>query len=76
MIVFVWSQAERGIEIPEPALKLAVGLVLRMSTPGMWACLVTGFLGQGLEVQAVLLGSFLPHQRQFLPRGAHLSAVI
>lgn len=60
MIVFIWSQADRGIEIPEPALKLAVGLVLRTGTPGRGAGLVTCFLGEGLEVQVVLLGSFLP----------------
>lgn len=60
MIVFIWSQADRGVEIPEPALKLAVGLVLRMRTPGSGAGLVPRFLGEGLEVQVVLLGSFLP----------------
>ena len=53
-------RSDRGIEIPEPALKLAVGLVLRTCTPGRGAGLVTCFLGEGLEVQVVLLGSFLP----------------
>lgn len=47
--VFIWSQAERGIEIPEPALKLAVGLVLRMSTPGSGQACLRAFWDRGLK---------------------------
>lgn len=72
MIVFI-PPRWRDVEIPEQLLnwlpfggRWGVGV----GNLGLWS----GFLGEGLGVQVVLLGSFLPQPAVPLPAGGHLSA--
>lgn len=72
VIVFI-PPRWRDVEIPEQLLnwlpfggRWGVGV----GNMGLWS----GFLGEGLGVQVVLLGSFLPQSTAPLPPGGHLSA--
>lgn len=74
MIVFI-PPRQRDVKIPEQLLNWLpfggrVGVGVGVGNLGLWS----GFLGEGLGVQVVLLGSFLPQPTVPLPPGGHLSA--